>query len=182
MLRIIPFTIVLLLFAANSYTQPPFIESYERLPQDAKVVIDSVIDSFLKNHIIFLGEISNTNELIGASAMSDTEVVTGEKLPDSHYELDVAIHEKEHLVVIILPAEKGADDFYHTPVKLLGNKAYSYKVLHKVKIHENYITFSSSMLSDKRDSRSEIEPNPRLIKEIAANLKGEISNNKIKLQ
>jgi hypothetical protein len=180
-LKIISFTIALILFAAGSYAQPQFIESYKRLSQEDKVVVDSVIDSFLKNHIIFLGEISQVTELIGAAAISDTEVVTEEKLPESHYELDVKIHEKEHLVVMIASAEKGADGFYHTPVKLLGNKAYSYKVLHKVEIHENYIKFSSSKLSEKRDSRIEIEPDPRLIKEIASSLKGEILNGKIKL-
>jgi hypothetical protein len=181
MLKIIPLTIILFLFAAGSYAQPQFIQSYERLSQDDKKIVDSVLDSFLKNHIIFLGEISQVNELIGATAISDTEVVTDEKIPDSHYELDVNIHQNEHLAVLILPAEKGADGTYHTPLKLLGDKTYSYKVLHKVEIHGNYITFSSSKLSDKRDSRIEIDPNPRLIKNIAENLKGEISNNRIKL-
>ena len=181
MSKIVTFFIVFLLFVTVSHGQSQFIESYQSLSQDERKVVDSVINSFLKNHIIFLGEISQTNKLIGASAISDTEVVTEEKLPDSHYELDVSIHEKEHLVVMISSAEKGADGFYHTPVKLLGGKAYSYKVLHTVEIHENYIKFSSSKLSEKRDSRIEIEPDPRLIKEIASSLKGEILNGKIKL-
>jgi hypothetical protein len=124
---------------------------------------------------------SQVNELIGATAISDVEVATGEPLPDSHFELGVDAHKNEHLPVIILPAEKGADGEYHTPVKILGNNAYSYKVLYTVEIHDNYITFSSSELSDTNDSRIETVPNQRLIKNIAENLNGEISNNRINL-
>ena len=181
MLKIIPFTIILFLFAADSYAQPQFIESYERLSQDDKKIVDSVLDIFLMNHILFLGDISQVNELVGATAISDIEVVTDQKLADSHYELDINTHKKEHLALVVLPAEKDADGTYHTPVILRENKAYSYKILHKVEIHGNYITISASKLSDNRDSRVEIAPNQRLIKNIAKNLKGEVSNNKIKL-
>jgi len=181
MLKIIPLTIIIFLFAAGAYAQPQFSETYERLSQEDKKIVDTVLDSFLMNHIIFLGEISQVNELIGATAISDIEVATDEKLDDSHYELDVNVHKKEHLPVIVLPAEKGADGIYHTPIIILGNKAYSYKVLYTVEIQGNYITISSSELSDKHDSRIEIAPNQRLIKDIAESLKGEISNNRIKL-
>jgi hypothetical protein len=181
MLKIIPFTIILFFIATGSFAQPQFINSYEHLSQNEKKIVDAVLDSFLKNHIVFLGELSQVNELIGAKAISDTEAVTDEELDASHYELDVDIHRNEHLAVIILPAEKGTNGTYHTPVKLLGNKVYSYKVLYTVKIHENYITISSSELSDKHDSRLEIAPNQRLIKNIAEILKGEVSDNRIML-
>jgi len=181
MLKIIPFTIVIFLFAGVSFAQPQFHESYVHLSQDDKKIVDTVLDNFLMNHIVFLGEISQVNELIGASAISDIEVATGEKLADSHFELDADSHRKEHLPVIMLPAEKGEDGTYHTPTKILGNKAFSYKVLYTVKIHENYITISSSELSEKHDNRIEIDPDQRLIKNIAEDLKGEVSNNRIKL-
>jgi hypothetical protein len=184
MFKIISFLIILFLFvlvAAGSYAQPQFREAYGRISQDDKKIVDTVLDSFIKNHIIFLGEISQVNKLIGAAAISDMEIATQGELDDSHYELDVSIHEKEHLAVMILPAEKGADGVYHTPVKLLGNKAYSYKILHTVELHRDYITISSSELSDKNDSRIEIAPDPRLIKYIAEILNGEISDNRIKL-
>ena len=129
MLKILSFTIFLLLSVAGSNAQTQFHESYVRLSQDDKKIVDTVLDNFLKNHIVFLGEISQVKELLGATAISDIEVATKEKLDESHYELDASIHEKEHLPVIILPAKKGADGIYHTPVKILGNKAYSYKVL-----------------------------------------------------
>jgi hypothetical protein len=181
MLKIISFTIMLFLFAAGSYAQPQFHESYERLSQHDKKIVNTVLDNFLQNHIVFLGEISQVNKLIGAKAISDIEVATGEKLAESHYELDAKSHEKEHLPVIILPAEKGPDGTYHTPVKLLADKPYSYKILHIVEIHGNYITINSSKLSDKHDSRIEIAPDQRLIKNIAEDLKGEVSNNRIML-
>jgi archaellum component FlaG (FlaF/FlaG flagellin family) len=181
MLKIIPFTIILLLFAAGALAQPQFLESYLNLSQDEKKIVDTVLDNLVQNHIVFLGEISQVNELIGATAISDVEVATNEKLADSHYELAADVHQKEHLPVIILPAEKAADGTYHTPVKMLGDRAYSYKVLYTVKIQGNYITISSSELSDKHDSRIEIAPDQRLIKNIAKDLKGEVSDNRIKL-
>jgi len=181
MYKIISFTVILFLSAAVSYAQPQFHESYERLSPDDRKIVDTVLDNFLKNHIVFLGEISQVNELIGADAISDIEVATGEKLDESHFELDVDIHRKEHLPVKIFPAEKGADGKYHTPTKILGNKVFSYKVLHTVEIHENYITIKSSKLSDKHDSRIEIAPDQRLIKNIAKDLKGQVSNNRIDL-
>ena len=181
MLRIISFTIMLFLISAVSYAQPQFHESYESLSGEDKKIINTVLDNFLQNHIVFLGEISQINKLIGATAISDIEVATGEKLAESHYELDAKIHEKEHLPVIILPAQKGDDGTFHTPVKFLADKPYSYKFLHTVEIHKNYITFSSSKLSDKHDGRIEIAPNQRFIKNIAEDLNGEVSNNRIKL-
>ena len=181
MFKIISLTITLFLVAAVSFAQPQFHESYEGLSQDDKKIVDTVLDNFLQNHIVFLGEISQVDKLIGADAISDIEVATGEKLPDSHYELDADVHRKEHLPVKIYPAEKSADGTYHTPIKLLADRPYSYKVLYTVEIHGNYITISSSKLSDKHDSRIEIAPDQRLIKNIAEDLKGEISNNRIKL-
>jgi hypothetical protein len=179
--KIISFTVIIFLFASVSYAQPQFSESYQSLSQDDRKIVDTVLDNFLMNHIVFLGEISQVNKLIGADAISDIEVATGEKQADSHFELDADVHRKEHLPVKILPAEKSADGTYHTPIKILADRPFSYKVLHTVEIHENYITISSSKLSDKHDSRIEIAPNQRLLKNIAADLKGEVSNNRINL-
>ena len=50
-----------------------------------------------------------------------------------------------------------------------------------MEIHENYITIKSSKLSDKHDSRIDIAPNQRLLKNIAEDLKGQVSNNRINL-
>lgn len=181
MIKIIQFTIILLLFTAGSYAQTQFDQSYENLSKEDKKIVDSVRDNFLKNHIILLEELSQANKLIGATAKSDLEVVTEDNLADSHYELGVDAHKKEHLVIMILPAEKSPDGTYHTPTKVLRNKIYSYKILHTVEIQGKNITFSSSKLSDKKDSRIEIAPNQRVIKNIAEDLKGTVSNDSIKL-
>jgi hypothetical protein len=181
MYKILSFTVILFLSAAVSYAQPQFSESYESLSSDDRKIVDTVLDNFLKNHIVFLGEISRVNKLIGADAISDIEVATGEKLDESHFELDADVHRKEHLPVKILPAEKSADGTYHTPIKILADRAFSYKVLHTVEIHEDYITISSSKISENNDSRIDIAPNQRLLKNIAEDLKGQVSNNRISL-
>ncbi len=181
MFKIISFAVVLFLSAALSYAQPQFHESYESLSLHDRKIVDTVLDNFLKNHIVFLGELSQVNKLIGADAISDIEVATGEKLDESHFELDADIHRKEHLPVKIFPAEKGTDGTYHTPIKVLADRAFSYKVLHTVEIHENYITIKSSKLSDEHDSRIDIASNQRLLRNIARDLKGEVSNNRINL-
>ncbi len=181
MLKIISFTVILFLFAAGSYAQPQFDQSYENLSRDDKKIVDSVRDIFLKNHIIFLEELSQANKLIGATAKSDIEIITEENPPDSHYELGVDTHKKEHLAVVMLPAVKGADGTYHTPARVLGKKVYTFKVLYTVEIQGKNITISSSKLSEKNDSRIEVTPDQRLIKDIAEDLKGTVSNNRIKL-
>ncbi|MBC8319073.1 MAG: hypothetical protein H8E41_14355 [Desulfobulbaceae bacterium] len=181
MFRIIPFTIILLLFAAGSNAKTPFDQSYENLSKEDQIIVNSVRDIFLKNHIVLLKDISQVNKLIGATAKSDLEVITGKNEPEAHYELGVDTHEKEHLVVLILPAEKSPDGTYQTPTTVLRNKTYAYKVLHAVEIQGKTMTFSSSKLSDKKDSRIEIAPNKRVIKKIAEDLKGTVSGNSIKL-
>ena len=85
MFKIVSSIIILFLFvlvATESYAQPQFRESYERLSQGDKKIVDTVLDSFLKNHIIFLGEISQINKLIGAAAISDMEIATQGELDD----------------------------------------------------------------------------------------------------
>jgi hypothetical protein len=181
MFKIILFTVPLLLFAAGSYAQAQFDQSYENLSKEDKKIVDSVRDNFLKNHIILIKELSQANKLIGAAAKSDLEIVTDEKLSDSHYRLGVDTHKNEHLLALISKPEKGADGKYYTPTKVIRNKIYTYKILHTVRIQGKNITFSSSTLSDKKDSRIEIAPNYRVIKSIAKDLKGAVSSSTIKL-
>jgi hypothetical protein len=181
MFRLKLFTVIILLFAAGSYAQTQFDQSYENLSNEDKKIVDSVRDNFLKNHIILLEELSQVNKLIGAAAKSDLEIAIEEKLPDSHYELGVDTHKKEHLLVLISKPEKGADGEYHTPTKVIRNKIYTYKILHSVEIQGKNIMFSSSKLSDKKDSRIAIAPDQKVMKSIAEDLKGTISNNTIKL-
>jgi len=181
MLKLIPFTIILVLFAAGSYAQTQFNQYYESLSQDDKKIVDSVRDNFLKNHIIFLDELSQANKFIGAEAKTDLELITQEDLPESHYNLGVETHKDEHLVLVILPVEKGSDGTYHSPTAVLGGKVFTFKVLYTVGIQGKIITVGCSKLSDNSVSRIEISPNQKVIKEIAEDLNGTISDNIITL-
>jgi hypothetical protein len=180
MLKLISFTIILFLFATGSYAQTQFNQHYESLSQDDKKIVDSVRDVFLKNHIIFLDEFSQANKFIGAAAKTELELIT-EDLPESHYELGVETHKKEHLVLVILPVEKGSDGTYHTPTAVLGGKVYTFKVLYTVGIQGKNITVGCSKLSDDNVNRIEIAPNQKVIKEIAEDLSGTVSDNIITL-
>lgn len=157
---------------------------YEGLNEQQKHTVDTILDEFKKNRLLFLQELSDINSLQACTAVVEGGGSAAKKHADAPHEGEHEAeegHEEEHLAARVISATPDEAGNYQPPIFKGPEKTYTYKELYTVAIAEKTITVTVTTAAKGNPSRQEGRPDRKFLQALATRLSGQLTENRVVL-
>lgn len=155
---------------------------YEALSGPQKHTVDTVLDEFKKNRLLFLQELSDIQTLKACTAVVEgggaAEKPKAEAGHEAHPEAEEG-HDEEHLAARVISATPDEAGNFQTPTFKGPEKTYTYKELYAVAIADKKITVTVTTAAKGNPSRQEGTPDQKFLHALATRLSGHVVDNTV---